>query len=184
MKFTSFCLINEGGFRMLSSKKTTQYLFYAYLILLTWCILFKFETRLEYIGFFRNARGINWIPFSEPLVVNGKIVLAEMVFNLLFFVPFGICLPMIREKWQYWKVVILGFLLSLLYESLQFALAIGMSDVTDLLLNTLGVCVGLLIYQLFLKILASQTRTWINLLGIVFVGLPLIVLIVVTIFGM
>lgn len=168
---------------ILSSKKTTQYLFYAYLILLTWCILFKFETRLEYIDFFRNTRAINWVPFSAPLIVNGDVVLAEMGFNLLFFVPFGICLPLIETKWQYWKIVILGLLFSLLYESLQFVLAIGMADVTDLLFNTLGVCVGLVIYQLFIKIVQSQTRKWVNILGMIFVGLPLVVLIVLVIFG-
>ena len=44
---------------MLSSKKTTQYLFVAYLFLLSWCILLKFETQLENIVFFRDNRVIN-----------------------------------------------------------------------------------------------------------------------------
>ena len=168
---------------MLSSKKTTQYLFVAYLFLLSWCILLKFETQLENIVFFRDTRVINWIPFAQPTIVNGEVVEAEMVLNLLFFVPLGLCLPLIKSNWSYRKVIALGFLLSLLYESLQFALAIGMSDVTDLLLNTLGVCLGLLLYQLSLKILASQTITWVNGFGLVFVGLPLSLLLLLTIAG-
>ena len=83
---------------MLSSKKTTQYLFVAYLFLLSWCILLKFETQLENIVFFREARVINWIPFAQPTIVNGEVVEAEMVLNLLFFVPFGLCLPLIKSS--------------------------------------------------------------------------------------
>ena len=59
---------------MLSSKKTTQYLFVAYLFLLSWCILLKFETQLENIVFFRDNRVINWIPFAQPTIVNGEVV--------------------------------------------------------------------------------------------------------------
>ncbi|HGQ8315360.1 TPA: VanZ family protein, partial [Streptococcus pneumoniae] len=65
---------------MLESKKTTRYVFYVYLMLLTWGILFKFETNPEFIAFFLAPRYINWIPFSEPLIVDGKIVFAEMLF--------------------------------------------------------------------------------------------------------
>ena len=107
-----------------------------------------------------------------------------MVLNILFFIPFGVCLPLMRGKWHYRKVVILGFLVSLVYESLQFALAIGVLDVTDLLLNTLGVCVRILIYQLFVKLFALQTRTWVNLFGIVIVGLSLIAVVVINIIMM
>lgn len=53
---------------MLESKKTTRYVFYVYLMLLTWGILFKFETNPEFIAFFLAPRYINWIPFSEPLM--------------------------------------------------------------------------------------------------------------------
>ena len=41
---------------MLASKKTTQYVFYAYLLLLTWGILFKFETNPGTIVFFLAPR--------------------------------------------------------------------------------------------------------------------------------
>lgn len=169
---------------MLSSKKTSRYLFYAYLILLTWCILFKFETRLEFLGFFSSPRVINWLPFAEPMIVNGNIVWAEMAFNHLFFIPFGVCIPLVREGWSPWKIIGAGFSLSFLYELLQFILAIGMADVTDLIFNTLGVVLGLLVYHLFLKITKTQTRKWVNTIGLIFVGLPLIVLILLVIVGL
>lgn len=125
---------------LLKSKKLTFILFYLYLFLLSWCILFKFETQLQFINCFQQERVVNWVPFTQPVIVNGDIVFAEMGFNLLFFIPFGVCLPILAPNWTYKKIVSLGLLLSLLYETLQFILAIGISDVTDLLFNTLGVC--------------------------------------------
>ena len=79
---------------MLESKKTTRYVFYVYLMLLTWGILFKFETNPEFIAFFLAPRYINWIPFSEPLLSRlEKFVFAEMLFNLISFIPFRCLFP-------------------------------------------------------------------------------------------
>ncbi|MDO5079035.1 MAG: VanZ family protein [Streptococcus minor] len=168
---------------MLSSKKTTQYLFYAYLILLTWGILFKFETRIGYIYFFQNTRFVNWVPFSAPLIANGNIVWEEMFFNLFFFIPMGVCLPLLKSQWSVWQIIYFGFLLSLLYEGLQFILAVGMTDITDLMLNTLGAGIGLLLYQLFLKLFKSHTRKWVNVIGLIIVTIPLSVLVLFVIIG-
>ncbi|HEW9754840.1 TPA: VanZ family protein [Streptococcus pneumoniae] len=151
---------------MLESKKTTRYVFYVYLMLLTWGILFKFETNPEFIAFFLAPRYINWIPFSEPLIVDGKIVFAEMLFNLISFIPLGVCFP-----------------ISLLFECLQYILAIGITDITDLTLNTLGVCVGLLIYQIFIRVFKSQTRKWINILGMLSLGFAYLVLLLLHLIG-
>lgn len=168
---------------MLSSKKTTQYLFYAYLILLTWGILFKFEMRIGYIYFFQNTRFVNWVPFSAPLIANGNIVWEEMAFNLFFFIPVGVCLPLLKPQWSVWQIIYFGFLLSLLYEGLQFILAVGMTDITDLMLNTLGAGIGLLLYQLFLKLFKSHTRKWVNVIGLIIVTIPLSVLVLFVIIG-
>lgn len=123
------------------------------------------------------------IPFSEPLVVNGDIVFAEMGFNLLVFIPFGVCFPLIRKEWSFWKILGCGFLLSFLYESLQYILTIGMADVTDLIFNTLGAGLGLLVYLLFKKIFKSKTRQWVNVVGLAVIGLSFIVLILLFILG-
>ena len=119
---------------MLESKKTTRYVFYVYLMLLTWGILFKFETNPEFIAFFLASRYINWIPFSEPLIVDGKIVFAEMLFNLISFIP-------------------------------------------------LGVCVGLLTYQIFIRVFKSQTRKWVNILGMLSLGFAYLVLLLLHLIG-
>ena len=109
---------------MLESKKTTRYVFYVYLMLL------KFgESYLSLIpilnlyAFFLAPRYINWIPFSEPLIVYGKIVFAEMLFNLISFIPLGVCFPLIKTNLSSLRIVGTGFLISLLFECLQYILA-------------------------------------------------------------
>ena len=168
---------------MLESKKTTRYVFYVYLMLLTWGILFKFETNPEFIAFFLAPRYINWIPFSEPLIVDGKIVFAEMSFNLISFIPLGVCFPLIKTNLSSLRIIGTGFLISLLFECLQYILAIGITDITDLTLNTLGVCVGLLIYQIFIRVFKSQTRKWVNILGILSLGFAYLVLLLLHLIG-
>ena len=172
---------------MLESKKTTRYVFYVYLMLLTWGILFKFETSPEFIAFFLAPRYINWIPFSEPLseplIVDGKIVFAEMLFNLISFIPLGVCFPLIKTNLSSLRIVGTGFLISLLFECLQYILAIGITDITDLALNTLGVCVGLLIYQIFIRVFKSQIRKWVNILGMLSLGFAYLVLLLLHLIG-
>lgn len=121
--------------------KRRYHLLVIYLIFLTWGILFKFGAPIA----FTSYRYINWVPFAEPLIINGQVVWLEVVFNLIAFIPFGLLLKLIKPRWAVTKVVALGFLLSLSYEALQWLLAIGMSDVTDLIMNTAGVAIGTLL---------------------------------------
>ncbi|HHK7669763.1 TPA: VanZ family protein, partial [Streptococcus pneumoniae] len=54
---------------------------------------------------------------------------------------------------------------------------------TNLTLNTLGVCVGLLIYQIFIRVFKSQTRKWINILGMLSLGFAYLVLLLLHLIG-
>lgn len=136
---------------MKRSTSIVRIIFGLYLVILTWGILFKFATRLYDIPFFMNYRYINWMPFAEPLIVDGRIIWEEMVFNLLAFAPFGFLFPLRNPKTSTARVLLFGCLLSLLYEVLQYMLAIGMADVTDVLLNTVGIGLGILGHRLVYK---------------------------------
>ena len=63
--------------------------------------------------------------------------------NILLFVPFGYLLPLLwkrAERW--WKVVLCGFVLSLLIELTQLMTHLGMFDLDDLMNNSLGAFLG------------------------------------------
>lgn len=148
---------------MLASRKTTKLCFYLYLVVLVWAILFKFETDISRIPFFMSSyRFVNFIPFSQPLIINGQVIYEEMLFNLLLFIPFGVCLPLLKLKWSWVKILGLGILLSLFFEMAQWFWMIGMADATDLLLNGLGVLLGMLLYSLLKLFFKERTLQIVN----------------------
>ena len=72
--------------------------------------------------------------------------------NILCLVPFGILFPKKKKKKQsFLKTVLLGMLLSIGIETLQFLLETGVSDIDDVFFNTCGAILGYLIYRLFRK---------------------------------
>ncbi|WMJ89657.1 VanZ family protein [Anaerocolumna sp. MB42-C2] len=72
----------------------------------------------------------------------------QYVNNILLFLPFGLLLPLLWAKYNFKKTVITGFLLSLTIETMQL-FCFRISDVNDLWTNTLGTCLG---YILFLSV--------------------------------
>jgi uncharacterized protein YdhG (YjbR/CyaY superfamily) len=62
------------------------------------------------------------------------------------------------EKWGVTKKIFAIFAASFALEILQFALAIGRSDITDLLLNTVGGAIGICGFWLIKKLFNKRTE--------------------------
>lgn len=127
-----------------NTNKLTHVLFIVYLIALFWIILFKLNVHFSYMG---DSRSINLIPFGEPLILNGKFDFGEIILNVLIFVPLGIYAGILFKRWTFGKKLFLFFLISLMIEGFQFVFGVGASDVTDIIDNTLGGLIGLMIYK-------------------------------------
>ena len=72
-------------------------------------------------------------------------VYAEVILNVILFMPIGFSLPNVicgRFRRPVLISAAFSFLLSLTAEALQYALAIGHSEVDDLIFNTLGAFIG------------------------------------------
>ena len=96
-----------------------------------------------------NCR-INLIPFVYLLDYDSGAHMIYNVFgNIFMFVPTGIVLPVLYKRLDnFFKVVGTGFLISLSIEILQLPFADRASDVDDLIMNTLGVATGYVIYMI------------------------------------
>lgn len=69
--------------------------------------------------------------------------------NVVCFVPFGLFIPYIfNRRLSFFRVLFITFLFSLTIEGIQLYFKIGIFDVDDLLLNTLGGIAGYLIYKI------------------------------------
>lgn len=144
----------------------TKVLFIVYIIILTWIILFKMQFDIASLEAM-NLRNINLVPFAGSLVVNNKVDTSEIILNVVVFMPFGIYLCMLKEEWSFLKKVVPIFLASLIFETLQYIFAIGASDITDLLGNTLGGIIGIAIFVLLSKIFKNKTIKIINVLALI-----------------
>lgn len=121
-------------------KKLAHIGFALYLILLFWLVLFKLEPRFWALP--QTGRSLNLIPFGASMMQNGGISLSEIIYNALFFVPLGIYLSLLNITEKAWHGILIGLAISIACEAVQYLFKIGASDITDILMNTLGTAIG------------------------------------------
>ena len=133
-------------------KKTwnlTKTIFLIYCGILIWTVLLKMAASPEELRFLTGVRKLNLIPFDYRVGVP-RILIRETAMNVLVFIPFGFYLNMLGVSGG--KAVFRGFFLSFAFECCQYLLAIGISDMTDLLTNTMGTAIGVGLYLLIREI--------------------------------
>ncbi|MBR6222311.1 MAG: VanZ family protein [Lachnospiraceae bacterium] len=129
-------------------------------------LFFMYLGFLTYLLFFSDGYGrsihdeyrYNFIPFQEIKrfyysrdVVGTYAMLTNIAGNVLAFVPFGTLIRWVRGKGKKTTLlfaVVSTFVFSLIIESVQFITKVGVFDVDDLMLNTLGGLLGFCIYRL------------------------------------
>lgn len=134
-------------------EKRTLVLAIIYLVTLVWIVLFKTVEPWK-IGELDRMRRINLIPFTYD--TEAPFHLSEVLLNVAVFVPFGVLLTMLGVRPA--PTVALGAGFSLIMESLQYALRIGASDVTDLITNTAGTAFGVGAYLLLSRIVRDREK--------------------------
>lgn len=136
-----------------------------YLLLLSWGIVFKFGSPVfELTHAWRSP--INLVPFGAPLE-NPRHAVQEMLFNFAAFMPMGLLLSALSGRCRAGLSALMGLGVSLLYEALQYLLAVGSADVTDVILNTLGALAGAGAYLLLRLLLKEKTDRAVSLAGLV-----------------
>lgn len=135
---------------MKKEQRITTVLLTIYLIILTWIILLKMQVTTEMLPPIRN---INLIPYGQSVIVNGRIDFTEIINNAIAFIPVGVYVAMLKPEWSFIKKVLPSVSISLIYEVLQYVFAIGATDITDVINNTIGgivgVCIAALCFTMF-----------------------------------
>jgi glycopeptide antibiotics resistance protein len=83
---------------------------------------------------------------GEP---QGWTVFLQYINNIIFFIPFGFLLSGNVKDWK--KVVVIGFCSSAFIELTQYVTARGLAEIDDVISNTLGVVIGVLLWVLMKK---------------------------------
>lgn len=146
--------------------------------LLSFLLLISYGVLIIYFVLFSDRLGradgystyrYNLVPFEEirrfiiyrDYVSTGAFIL-NLIGNLLVFSPVGFLIPIWR-KWRrkstgFIRIIIYTFLFSLCIETLQLATKVGVFDVDDLMMNSVGGLIGWIFYEIALKIYHIWTK--------------------------
>ena len=78
--------------------------------------------------------------------------ITENIMNVLAFVPIGFLSKFVIRKAKWWNVLLFGFFISIMIESLQYFFHRGFSETDDVIHNTLGCMIGIGLYYLIQSI--------------------------------
>lgn len=137
-----------------------------YVFILLWMLIFKFSNAEMLARNYKNLSELNlrerflWdiVPFYTRQ--NHTLQRLEFVANSLVFAPFGVLLNYLFKK----RCIIRDFALcvgfSMAIEVFQLYTLLGGFATADLIMNSLGYFVGLLIYYLIFKKRTVKTCIW------------------------
>ena len=136
----------------------TKALLIIYVLVLCWILLLKLGVNFSYM----SKRNVNLIPFS------GHVDNVQAILNVIIMLPLGLYVGALFCKWSLPKNILFVFLVSFLFEALQYIFRIGAFDMTDIATNTTGGFIGLLLYKLIEKIVGSQSKAqrFVNITGL------------------
>lgn len=101
-----------------------------------------------------SGAGADFIPFSsfERAKIQPEIY-RSMLMNVFLFVPFGLALPFAfggKAGKRILLTILVGLLLSVSIEAIQYFAHLGMAETDDVICNTVGTAIGSCAYPLSL----------------------------------
>lgn len=154
------CYVKSKGVKIIWRRELLLLIFAVFAVgLASQTVIPKFETGVNGFSIVKERiHETNLLPFTvvietyNEVFINGNLAyfLINFLGNVVLFVPFGLFTQLLWDIPKR-KSLLIGLGASLFIEFCQLFLARG-TDVDDLLLNTAGTCLGLLIFALFKKI--------------------------------
>ncbi len=153
----------------MEKKKTVRFgvriLFYLYIIIIFYFVLLSERYGRE-TGY--NTSHVNLVLFREihrfwkyRHLLSIEAFITNLFGNIFAFSPFGFMLPIMTEKRRgFIRTVFATFIFSLIIETSQLIMKVGVFDVDDLLLNTIGGLLGYIAYRILLKIYEILERRY------------------------
>jgi glycopeptide antibiotics resistance protein len=131
----------------MKTKLLTKSVFVIYLLVLLWLVLFKLSAHPFSVLSNYQTRSLNVIPFADI----SRAHLDETLSNIIAFIPFGLFMGVTFKRTDFWRKLAYIGAFSIAIEITQFIFAIGRTDINDVITNTLGGLIGLLLYRLGYK---------------------------------
>ncbi len=140
-------------------------LFLAYIIILSYFLFLspfygrvntEMYTKNVNLQFFKTIN--NYIKYRN--YVNISVLITNLAGNIIAFIPMGYFIPVIFHRTRgLIKILTLSAFISLSVELIQYRFAVGVFDVDDIILNTLGGIVGYILYKILRGLFLKQKKT-------------------------
>lgn len=138
----------------MDNKKIKITVFVIYVALLLYFVFFS-----EFLGrtVIPDEMRYNFVPFKEisrfiryAVQVGFYSVCLNLIGNILVFIPFGIFIGIFqKDNKRIWKGILWSFNFSLAIELVQLISRVGICDIDDVILNTIGGAAGIVIYKIW-----------------------------------
>ena len=113
-------------------------------------------------GQLTRVEEINLLSFHsirENLKYGRSPVSWDMLYNMVMFVPFGVIYCYYQKNFRVYKAVGMSCLTTFFIESAQLVLKTGVVDIDDLIVNTLGSLMGIMVYVILQHISFKNPTT-------------------------
>ena len=147
------------------------------MLFLCWLVLFKLADSIDKIP---SMREINLIPFHYDQLSNTRFHQMEVLYNILVFVPAGFFFSAFGKR-KIISGIIVSAMLSLCFEILQWIFALGASDITDLITNTVGGTFGTFMFFATGKLFKGHQVKIACMIGAILEAIFIILMIVLSI---
>lgn len=148
----------EAWLQVLLQASFYVYIF-AVLNLTIYFVLFREISGSDWINnrLLRFNYGINLAPLA--IFKHYNIFDRQVIGNLIMLVPLGVYLPLLYERFSSYKRVLwVGMLTSISIEIIQWLTGFRSADIDDVILNTIGVGIGFMIYSLIMSYIKKIWR--------------------------
>jgi len=118
-------------------------------------------------GFSVNGgfRPVNFVPFetigryvSARGWINSGIWIDNLVGNVMIFVPLGLLLGAFKRPKRVWTSLLIVLASTVAVETAQYVFCVGSCDVDDVILNFAGGAIGVVLYQIVLKMMKDTEK--------------------------
>lgn len=113
-------------------------------VFMTYCSTVFFRPRTDNT---RYDLTLFW-SYKEYYSGDNPELLPEIIMNIAGFIPLGFLMGAAFQKMRWWQVILVGFLISLSIESIQYFFKLGIAEFDDVFNNTLGVTIGAGLFSL------------------------------------
>ena len=119
-----------------------------------------------------SIRSVNLIPFREIMnyflgndIIVRNFAWSNLLGNVVVCIPLGIYLTMLRRDKSVIFNTLIITLFSILAEIIQFVFSVGVADIDDVILNSIGGCCGVILWKLLFWVFRDRTQFVIDIVA-------------------